>query len=63
MRVMVFVKATEDSEAGFRLTTEAKKMMQEMDKFNNELRAADRRSSNTRKPSGSPLASLSCSQC
>jgi hypothetical protein len=40
MRVMVFVKATEDSEAGFSLTTEAKKMMQEMKKFNNELRAA-----------------------
>ena len=40
MRVMVFVKATEDSESGFSLTTESKKMMQDMDKFNNELREA-----------------------
>ena len=40
MRVMVFVKATEDSEKGFFLTAETKKMMAEMEKFNDELRDA-----------------------
>jgi hypothetical protein len=40
MRVMVFVKATEDSEKGFEPTTEMKKSMEEMEKFNDELRAA-----------------------
>ena len=38
MRVMVFVKATEDSEKGFFLTPETKKMMAEMGKFNDELK-------------------------
>ena len=37
MRVLVLVKATEDSEQGFRPTPEA---MAEMGKFNDELRAA-----------------------
>jgi hypothetical protein len=40
MRVMVLVKATEDSEKGFFLTPETKKMMKEMSKFNDELRDA-----------------------
>ena len=40
MRVMVFVKATEDSEKGFFLTPETKKMMGEMGKFNDELKKA-----------------------
>jgi len=40
MRVMVLVKATEDSEKGFFLTSETKKMMKEMGKFNDELRDA-----------------------
>jgi len=40
MRVMVLVKATEDSEKGFVLTPETKKMMAEMGKFNDELVAA-----------------------
>jgi hypothetical protein len=38
MRVMVLVKATEDSEKGFFLTPETKKMMEEMGKFNDELK-------------------------
>ena len=37
MRVMVFVKATEDSEKGFLPTTEA---MDAMGRFNDELRNA-----------------------
>jgi hypothetical protein len=37
MRVMVFVKATEDSEKGFVLTTETQKSMEAMGKFNEEL--------------------------
>ena len=37
MRVMVLVKATEDSEKGFALTTETKMMMEAMGKFNDEL--------------------------
>ena len=37
MRVMVLVKATEDSENGFKLTPETKKMMEEMGRFNDEL--------------------------
>ena len=37
MRVMVLVKATEDSEKGFKLTPETKKMMEEMGRFNDEL--------------------------
>ena len=40
MRVMVLVKATEDSEKGFFLTAETKRMMREMGKFNDELRDA-----------------------
>ena len=40
MRVMVLVKATEDSEKGFALTTETKMMMEAMGKFNDELRDA-----------------------
>ena len=40
MRVMVLVKATEDSEKGFFITSETQKMMKEMDKFNGELRNA-----------------------
>jgi hypothetical protein len=37
MRVMVLVKATEDSEKGFVPTPEAMKMMEAMGKFNDEL--------------------------
>jgi hypothetical protein len=37
MRVMVFVKATRDSENGFVMTPEVKKMMEEMGQFNDEL--------------------------
>ena len=37
MRVMVLVKATEDSEKGFRPTPEAKAAMAAMGKFNDEL--------------------------
>ena len=40
MRVMVLVKATEDSEKGFSPTPEMKKMMEEMGKFNDELSKA-----------------------
>ena len=40
MRVMVLVKATEDSEKGFRLTPETKAAMAAMGKFNDELRKA-----------------------
>ncbi len=40
MRVMVLVKATEDSEKGMLHTTEAKEMMEAMGKFNEELSAA-----------------------
>jgi len=40
MRVMVLVKATEESEAGFRPTPESMAMMEEMGKFNDELRKA-----------------------
>jgi hypothetical protein len=39
-KVMVLVKATEDSEKGFALTTETKMMMVAMGKFNDELRDA-----------------------
>jgi hypothetical protein len=35
---MVLVKATEDSEKGFFSTPETKKMMEEMGKFNDELK-------------------------
>lgn len=37
MRVMVFVKATEDSEKGFKRTPETKAMMKAMGKYNDEL--------------------------
>ena len=37
MRVMVFVKATGDSEKGFAPTAETKKSMEEMGRFNQEL--------------------------
>ncbi|MER8390151.1 YciI family protein [Mesorhizobium sp. M0166] len=40
MRVMVLVKATEDSEKGFVPTPEAKKAMEAMGRFNDELRNA-----------------------
>lgn len=40
MRVMVLVKATEDSEKGFTPTPEAMQMMEEMGKFNEELQQA-----------------------
>ena len=40
MRVMVLVKATEDSEKGFVPTPEAREMMEAMGRFNDELRAA-----------------------
>ena len=40
MRVMVFVKATEDSEKGFPPKAEMVKLMEEMGKFNEELIAA-----------------------
>src|SRR4051794_7292241 len=37
MRVIVFVKATEDSEKGFVSTTEVKESMEAMGRFNDEL--------------------------
>ena len=37
MRVMVLVKATEESEKGFKLTPEMKEMIAAMGKFNDEL--------------------------
>lgn len=37
MRVMVFVKATPDSEKGFVLDDETKQLMEAMDRFNDEL--------------------------
>ncbi len=40
MRVMVLVKATEDSEKGFVRNPESKAMMEAMGRFNNELREA-----------------------
>lgn len=40
MRVMILVKATEDSEKGMVFTPEVKKMMAEMEKYNEELRKA-----------------------
>jgi hypothetical protein len=40
MRVMVFVKATEDSENGIRPTPETMKMFEAMGRFNEELRNA-----------------------
>jgi len=40
MRVMVFVKATEDSEKGFDPSPETMAMMAEMGRFNDELRDA-----------------------
>ena len=40
MRVMVFAKATADSEQGFVLTPETSAMMAEMERFNDDLRAA-----------------------
>ena len=40
MRVIVLVKATEDSEKGFRPTAENKAMMEAMGKFNDDLRKA-----------------------
>ncbi|MBS0299532.1 MAG: YciI family protein [Proteobacteria bacterium] len=41
MRVMVLVKATEDSEKGFVPTAETLKMMEAMDRFNDELIKAE----------------------
>jgi hypothetical protein len=40
MRVMVLVKATDDSEQGFVATPEAQEAMAAMGRFNDELRAA-----------------------
>jgi hypothetical protein len=40
MRVMVLVKATEDSEKGFRRTPQTDAMMAAMGRFNDELKAA-----------------------
>jgi hypothetical protein len=40
MRVMVLVKATEDSEKGFVRTPETAEMMEAMGRFNDELRRA-----------------------
>lgn len=40
MRVIVLVKVTEDSEKGLVFTPEVKKMMEEMGKYNDELRKA-----------------------
>ncbi len=40
MRVMVLVKATADSERGFVRTPETMKLMEEMGRFNEELREA-----------------------
>ncbi|MFN9928622.1 MAG: YciI family protein [Phenylobacterium sp.] len=40
MRVMVLVKATEDSEAGFKVAPEEQAMMEAMGRFNAELEAA-----------------------
>jgi len=40
MRVMVLVKATEDSEKGFVLTPETRAAMEAMGRFNDELREA-----------------------
>jgi hypothetical protein len=40
MRVMVLVKATAESEKGFRLTPETKKSLEEMGRYNDELRKA-----------------------
>ena len=40
MRVMVLVKATEDSEKGFSPTAETMAMMEAMGRFNDELSAA-----------------------
>ena len=40
MRVMVLVKATEDSEKGFVLTPETRAAMAAMGRFNDELRKA-----------------------
>jgi hypothetical protein len=40
MRVMVLVKATEDSEKGFLPTPEMKEAMEAMGRFNDELRKA-----------------------
>jgi len=37
MRVMVLVKATEDSEKGLKMTPEMHKLLEEMGKFNEEL--------------------------
>lgn len=40
MRVMVIVKATQDSEEGLKHTPEMQKMMEDMGKFNEELQKA-----------------------
>src|SRR6188508_436537 len=37
MRVMVFVKATKDSEKGFEMTPENRMLLEELGKFNEEL--------------------------
>ncbi len=40
MRVMVFVKATVESEKGFKITPEATQMMEEMGRYNDALERA-----------------------
>jgi hypothetical protein len=40
MRVMVLVKATEDSEKGFALTPETQELLEAMDRYNDELTKA-----------------------
>jgi len=40
MRVMVLVKATEDSEKGFSVTPDTLEMLEAMGRFNDELKAA-----------------------
>lgn len=40
MRVMVLVKATEESEKGFNVTPESLEMLEAMGRFNDELKAA-----------------------
>jgi len=52
MRVMVLVKATQDSEKGFARTPETMKMMEDMGRFNDELsKAGILRSGDGLKPS------------
>ena len=47
MRVRVLVKATEESEKGFKFTPETKAMMEAMGKFNDELKRRQRNTPGT----------------